>query len=74
MDIIFPLFYDCVVTQDDIDYIWKGIDKQDEQLKAAQNMQEIELLKKNVELAERVAKLETRLIELEAAAQKKPSS
>jgi hypothetical protein len=36
--------------------------------------QEIELLKKNVEMAERVAKLETRLAEIEAAAQKKLSS
>ena len=70
----FPLFQERVVTRDDIDYIWKGIDKQDEQLKAAQKRQEIELLKKNAELAERVAKLETRLAELEAAAQKKPSS
>jgi BMFP domain-containing protein YqiC len=34
----------------------------------------IELLKKNAELAERVAKLETRLAELEVVAQKKPSS
>jgi hypothetical protein len=57
-----------------MDYIWKGIDKQGEQLKAAQKRQEIELLKKNVELVERVAKLETRLVELEATAQKKPSS
>jgi BMFP domain-containing protein YqiC len=32
------------------------------------------VLKKNAELAERVAKLETRLVELEASAQKKPSS
>jgi BMFP domain-containing protein YqiC len=31
---------------------------------------EIELLKKNAELAERVAKLETRLAELEATTQK----
>jgi hypothetical protein len=30
------LFSDLAVTRDDIDYIWKGIDKQDEQLKAAQ--------------------------------------
>jgi hypothetical protein len=65
---------DRVVTRDDIDYIWKGIDKQDEQLKATQKRQEIELLKKNVELPERVAKLEKRLAELEAVAQKKPSS
>jgi hypothetical protein len=36
--------------------------------------EEIELLKKNAELAERVAKLATMLAELEAAAQKKPSS
>jgi hypothetical protein len=63
----FLCFRNCVVTRDDIDYILKGIDKQDEQLKAAQKSQEIELLKKNAELAERVAKLE-------AAAQKKPSS
>jgi hypothetical protein len=49
------------------------IDKQDEQIKAAQKRQEIELLKKNAELAERVAKLETRLPELEVAAQKKSS-
>jgi hypothetical protein len=35
----------------------KGIDKQDEQLKDTQKMQEIELLKKNAELTERVAKL-----------------
>jgi BMFP domain-containing protein YqiC len=34
----------------------------------------MELLKKNAELAERVATLETRLAELEEAAQKKPSS
>jgi hypothetical protein len=34
----------------------------------------IVILKKNVELAERVAKLETRLAELEAATQMKPSS
>jgi hypothetical protein len=45
----------------------KGIDKQDDHLKAAQKRQEFELLKKNAELAERVAKLE-------AAPQKKPSS
>jgi uncharacterized small protein (DUF1192 family) len=32
------------------------------------------VLKKNAELAERIAKLATRLAELEAAAQKKPSS
>jgi hypothetical protein len=68
------LFWDRVVTRDDIDYICKGIDKQDEQLKAAQKRQEIELLKKNAEVAERVAKLETRVAELEAATQKKPSS
>jgi hypothetical protein len=61
------------VTRDYIGYIWKGINKQDEQLKAAQKRQEIELLKKNVELEERVAKLETRLAELESATQKKPS-
>jgi hypothetical protein len=60
------LFYERVVTRDDIDYIWKGIDKLDEKLKAAQNRQEIELLKKNAELPERVAKIETRLAELEA--------
>jgi hypothetical protein len=65
---------DRAVTRDDIDYIWKGIDKQDEQLKVAQKRQDIELLKKNAELAEGVAKLETRLAELEAAAQKKPST
>jgi hypothetical protein len=52
----------------------KGIDKQDEQLKATKKRQEIELLKKNAELAERVAKLEKSLAELEAAAQKKPFS
>jgi hypothetical protein len=52
----------------------KGIDKHDEQLKATQKTQEIELLKKNVELAERVTKPETRLAELNAAAQKKSSS
>jgi hypothetical protein len=46
---------------------------EDEQLKPAQKMQEIELLKKNTELAERVGKLETRLAELEAPAEKKPS-
>jgi hypothetical protein len=34
----------------------------------------MDLLKKNAELAERVAKLETSLAELEAAAQKNPSS
>jgi hypothetical protein len=51
----------------------KAIDKQDEKLKAAQKRQEIELLKKNVVLAEKVAKLETRLAELEAPTQKKPS-
>jgi hypothetical protein len=67
------LFWDRDVTHDDINYIWKGIDKQDEQHKAAQKRLEIELLKKNAELAERVAKLETRLAELEAATQKKPS-
>jgi BMFP domain-containing protein YqiC len=50
------------------------MDKQDEQLNAAQNRKLIEFLKKNAELAVRVAKLETRLAELEAAAQKKPSS
>jgi hypothetical protein len=65
---------DCAVTRDDIDYIWKGIDKQDEQLKTAQKRQDIELLKKNAELAEGVAKLETKLANLEAAAQKKPST
>jgi hypothetical protein len=43
------------------------------QLKAAQNRQEIELLKKNVVLAERVSKQETRLSELEVASQKKLS-
>jgi hypothetical protein len=59
---------------DDIDYIWKGIDKQDEYLKDAQKRQEIEFLKKNTELAKRVAKLKTRLAELVAAAQKMPSS
>jgi multidrug resistance efflux pump len=71
---IFPLFQDRAVTRDDIDYIWKGIDKQDKQLKAAQKRQEIELLKKNAQLAKRVAKLEKRLAELEAATQKKLSS
>jgi K+/H+ antiporter YhaU regulatory subunit KhtT len=59
---------------DDIDYIWKGIDKRDEYLKDAQKRQEIEFLKKNTELAKRVAKLKTRLAELVAAAQKMPSS
>jgi hypothetical protein len=43
----------------------------DEKLKATQKRQEIELLKKNVELVERVARLETRLAELEAGSQKK---
>jgi hypothetical protein len=73
INIIFPLFWGSDVTRDDINYIWKGIDKQDEQLKAAQKRREIEVLKKNAELAERVAKLETRLAELEASIQKKPS-
>jgi hypothetical protein len=45
------LFQDRAVTRDDIDYIWKGINKQNEQLKAAQERQEIKLLKKNAELA-----------------------
>jgi hypothetical protein len=64
----------CGFCVNNIDYIWKGIDRQDEHLKAAQKRQEIELLKKNAELAERVAKLEKRLAELEASAQKKSSS
>jgi hypothetical protein len=45
----------------------KEIDTQDEQLKAAQKRQDIELLKNNDELTERVAKLE-------AVAQNKSSS
>jgi hypothetical protein len=41
INIIFHLFWGHDVTRDDINYIRKGIDKQDEQLKAAQKRREI---------------------------------
>ena len=65
---------------DDISLLANGqkiLESEVEKLKGAQKMKDIELAeaaKKNVELQERLVKLEAKIAELEAVAQKKPSN
>ena len=65
---------------DDISLLANGqkiLESEVEKLKGAQKMKDIELAKatkKNAELQERLVKLEAKIAELEAVAQKKPSN
>ena len=65
---------------DDISLLANGqkiLESEVKKLKGAQKMKDIELAesaKKNAELQERLVKLEAKIAELEAAAQKKPSN
>ena len=67
-------------AMDDISLLANGqkiLESEVEKLKGAQKMKDIELAeaaKKNAELQERLVKLEAKIAELEAVAQKKPSN
>ena len=67
-------------AMDDISLLANGqkiLESEVEKLKGAQKMKDIELAeaaKKNIELQERLVKLEAKIAELEAVAQKKPSN